>query len=278
MLEELPRLEFLPINSLILHEWHDNQRTPPLVERIRESGLFRNPPVVAPLRDGSVRFMVLDGANRFTALQQMGYRDILVQVVQPEDAGIRLQNWNHVIWGLSPAGFLAAIRSLKGISLVETTDHDAQPELVGGCGLAFIQLPGSIRYNLCAEAEDLLSRVHLLNDLVMSYIGRAHLDRTSVRQVDILANIYPGLSGLVIFPHFDVVDILELAGAGYLLPAGITRFTIAPRALHINYPLSELASDKPIEEKNAGLRTWIQERIARKGVRYYAEPTFLFDE
>ncbi len=278
MLEELPRLEFLPIDSLVLHEWHDDQRTPPLIERIRESALFRNPPVVAPLPDGSERFMVLDGANRFTALQQMGYRDILVQVVQPEDAGVRLENWNHVIWGVTPAVFIAAIRSLQGISLGEPSDQQAEPELIGGCGLALIQVPGSIQYNLCAETDDLLSRVHLLNDLVMSYIGSAHLDRTNVRQVDLLANIYPGLSGLVIFPHFDVVDVLELAGAGYLLPAGITRFTIAPRALHINYPLSELATDKPLEEKNAALRQWIQERIARKGVRYYAEPTFLFDE
>jgi L-serine kinase (ATP) / ParB family transcriptional regulator, heme-responsive regulator len=278
MLEEIPRLEFLPIASLILHEWHDDQRTPPLIERIRESGLFRNPPVVAPLPDGSGRFMVLDGANRFTALQQMGYRDILVQVVQPDGAGVRLENWNHVIWGLTPATFLAAIRSLSGTSLVETADLQAQPELIGGCGLALIQIPGSIQYNLCADTDDLLSRVHLLNDLVMGYISNAHLDRTNVRQVDLLVNIYPGLSGLVIFPHFDVVDVLELAGAGYLLPAGITRFTIAPRALHINYPLSELAADKPVEEKNTALRQWIQERIARKGVRYYAEPTFLFDE
>jgi hypothetical protein len=82
----------------------------------------------------------------------------------------------------------------------------------------------------------------------------------------------------VIFPHFEVENVLELAGAGYLLPAGTTRFTVSPRALHLNYPLEELAADKPLEEKNADLQRWIQERIARKGVRYYAEATFLFDE
>jgi hypothetical protein len=83
---------------------------------------------------------------------------------------------------------------------------------------------------------------------------------------------------LVIFPRFRVRDILDLAGAGYLLPTGITRFTVAPRALHLNYPLKELAANKTLEEKNSELRTWIQERIASKGIRYYAEPTFLFDE
>jgi hypothetical protein len=86
------------------------------------------------------------------------------------------------------------------------------------------------------------------------------------------------LSGLVIFPHFEVEEVLKLASAGYLLPTGITRFTVSPRALHVNYPLEELASDKPIEEKNRELQDWIQKKIARKGVRYYAEATFLFDE
>ena len=278
MLQEIPRLEFLPIASLILHEWHDDQRTPPLIERIRESGLFRNPPIVAPLPDGSGRNMVLDGANRFTALRQMGYRDILVQVVQPDDPGVRLQNWNHVVWGLRSEEFLADIREIPGAELVPTQDRNALPELMGDCGLALIQTRGAGGFSLCTEAEQLLDRVNLLNSLVRSYISMGHLDRTSVRDIDLLANIYPDLSGLVVFPHFDVADVLDLAGAGYLLPAGITRFTIAPRALHINYPLSELQAEKSLAEKNDALQRWIQERIARKGVRYYAEPTFLFDE
>jgi hypothetical protein len=278
MLQEIPRLEFLPIASLILHEWHDDQRTPPLIERIQSSGLFRNPPIVSPLPDGSGRYMVLDGANRFTALRQMGYRDILVQLVPPDDAGVRLQNWNHVIWGLHPKDFLAAVQKLAGSNLVPMPDINTEPELIGGCGLALIQLADGRVYSLCAEEDDLLSRVSMLNDLVLSYISSAHLDRTSVRSVDLLAGIYPDLSGLVIFPHFDVPEVLDLAGAGYLLPAGLTRFTIAPRALHLNYPLSELSAEKPIAEKNTALQAWIQERISRKGVRYYAESTFLFDE
>jgi len=82
----------------------------------------------------------------------------------------------------------------------------------------------------------------------------------------------------VIFPRFDIDHVMQLAGAGYLLPTGVTRFTVSPRALHINYPLSELQVDKPLEEKNAALQAWMQERLARKGVRYYAEATYLFDE
>ena len=31
--------------SLVEHERHDDQRTPPLVARIQESGVLRNPPI-----------------------------------------------------------------------------------------------------------------------------------------------------------------------------------------------------------------------------------------
>ena len=53
---------------------------------------------------------------------------------------------------------------------------------------------------------------------------------------------------------------------------------ISPRILHLNYPIEEMAVEKPLEEKNATLQRFIQERIAEKGVRYYAEATYLFDE
>jgi hypothetical protein len=71
---------------------------------------------------------------------------------------------------------------------------------------------------------------------------------------------------------------MQLCGEGYMLPSGITRFSVAPRALHVNYPLEELKADKPLEEKNEVLRRWLLDRIAHKGVRYYSEPTVLFDE
>jgi hypothetical protein len=277
MLRELPHLEFLAIKDLIIHEWHDDQRTPPLIRRIRESGLWRNPPIVAPLEDGTQRYMVLDGANRFTALKEMDFHHILVQVVQPDSPGLRLHTWNHVVWDISMEAFTRGIQAIPATELV-LADANAIPDLMGDCGLALIQFPGEEHYSLCTEAEALILRVETLNALVNSYKKSGHLDRTSVREISQLKTIYANLAGLVIFPNFNIRDVLYLAGAGYLLPTGITRFTIAPRALHLNYPLHELAADRPVEEKNAQLRQWIQQRIASKGIRYYAEPTFLFDE
>jgi hypothetical protein len=278
MIDQLPQLAFLPVECLIIHESHDEQRTPPLIKRIRASGVFRNPPIVSPLPDRSNRYMVLDGANRTTAIRKMGFPHILVQIVQPGDPGLNLENWNHVVWGIPPADFLARIRNLPETNLVPGDNEGQEPDLWGDCGLALIQLPGSQPYTICTACCELVKRVQQLNAIVDCYKSRGHLDRTHERQIDRLEGIYPDLSGLVVFPQFDIGDVMSLAGEGYLLPAGVTRFTVSPRALHLNYPLEALEADRPLEEKNAALESWIQERKARKGVRYYAEATVLFDE
>ncbi|RPI32803.1 MAG: hypothetical protein EHM70_07970, partial [Chloroflexota bacterium] len=225
MIPNLPHLCFLPIDKVIIHEWHDDQRTPPLIERIRETGLFRNPPIVCPLQDNSGRYMVLDGANRVTALREMGFPDVLVQVVPPDDAGLRLENWNHVIWELDSVELLKGIRQIEGLNLVAMEEADVEPNIMENCGLAMAQIPGGKSFNLCTQAEELVRRVKLLNDIVDSYKSRGRLDRTMVREVKSLVGIYNNLSGLVIFPQFEIPDVLCLAGEGSLLPTGITRFT-----------------------------------------------------
>lgn len=275
---ELPELAFWPVENLLHHERHDDQRTRPLILRIRSSGVLRNPPVVAPLLDGSGRAMILDGANRITALRAMGFPHALVQVVEPQDTGLRLQNWNHVVWEMNPARFIGGLREIDAIELVAIEDDGREPDLEGECGLALVKTCRMGTYALCAATGELVRRVALLNAVVDSYKERCRLDRTSSRDVAALDGIYPQLCGVVVFPQFQIEDVLRLAGQGYLLPGGITRFTIAPRALHLNYPLAELAADKPLEQKNTELYKWVQERVARKGVRYYAEPTFLYDE
>lgn len=274
----LPALTFLPVKDMVIHERHDDQRTRPLIIRIRNSGVFRNPPIVSPLQDSSGRYMVLDGANRVTALQEMGFPHILVQIVEPDDPGLNLQNWNHVVWELNPQRFLSGIREIPRIRLVPKKDEVTEPSLEGDCNLALIRSCKGHTYTVCTPAEDLETRVEQLNQIVDSYKEHSRLDRTSSQDVEKLAQIYPQLSGVVIFPPFKIQDLLRLAGDGYMLPSGITRFTIAPRALHLNYPLEELKADKSIDQKNDELNQWLQERLEKKNVRYYAEPTFLFDE
>jgi L-serine kinase (ATP) / ParB family transcriptional regulator, heme-responsive regulator len=276
---QLPVLKFIEIEAILFHEKHDHQRTRPLIERIRESGFFRNPPIVAPLKDNSERYIVLDGANRVTALQEMGFPHVLVQVVESDHPGLNLENWNHVVWDMPPEEFL---RKVKGIQEIDI-DLSGQaklisPDIWSDCGLALIQVPEGSKFTVCTPATDLERRVDLLHAVVDCYKDCCSLDRTSVQDISNLTGLYSTLSGLVIFPKFKIDELLRLASKGCLLPTGITRFTVSPRALHVNYPLYELAAEKPLDEKNANLQAWIQRRMAAKGVRYYSEATFLYDE
>jgi hypothetical protein len=83
----------------------------------------------------------------------------------------------------------------------------------------------------------------------------------------------------VVFPHFAPDEVVELATNGARLPAGITRHLIRWRALRVNVPIERMADAKtPIEAKNEWLFTWLNERFEDRQVRFYEEPTVLFDE
>ena len=272
----LPDLKILPLEKLLLHEDHDKQRTLPLVGKLRAQGILRNPPVVMPLDDGSGRYMVLDGANRVTSLMEMEFPHIVAQVVQSNDKNVVLQTWNHVTWGISTEALTSAIENIKGIKLVEidtlkSLDAPKYKPLQ-------IRVPDGSFYILDESPSNLETHVQTLHNIVNTYKTRASLDRTSQTLIDTFRKIYPDLSALVIFPNFKIKTLLKLAAQQIVLPTGITRFTVSPRALHLNYPLHELSSGKPTEYKEEYLQHWIEERVKNKGARYYAEATFLFDE
>ncbi|MCW5878672.1 MAG: hypothetical protein KIS80_07390 [Anaerolineales bacterium] len=279
MAHNLPQLQILPTASLTPHEWHDDQRAKPLVERLRASGVLRNPPIVTPLADGTGRYMVLDGANRSTAFRQMGLPHILAQVVAPDDPGLDLHTWNHVLWGWDAAEFLKTLGGIEDTRMQQIDPTVRRPQSRWPIKtLVWVQTPDGKAHIVRSQPDDLAGRSRRLVEVARAYMGKATLDRTTAQQVSQLGDKYAELTAIVVYPPYTPGEVLELCAAGILLPPGITRFTISPRGLRVNYPLDELSADRPIETKNAALERWISERIARKGVRYYAEPTVLYDE
>ncbi|MEP6895526.1 MAG: hypothetical protein ABI986_07955, partial [Chloroflexota bacterium] len=276
MIQNLPNLRILPLESLILHEDHDNQRTLPLVEKLRAAGILRNPPIVMPLTDGSDRYMVLDGANRVTSLQEMEFPHIVAQVVDVNNPNVNLQTWNHIVWGMPAKTMMSAIRKIKDVELVKVNTRKSldAPKYVP----VQIRTADGKFYLLEESPSELSEHINTLHRVVNTYKTNASLDRTSQTLIDAFKTIYHDLTALIIFPSFKIKTVLKLAAQKVVLPTGITRFTVSPRALHLNYPLHELSSGKPIEYKEAYLQQWIEERVKKKGVRLYSEATFLFDE
>ena len=276
MISNPPTLRILPLESLILHEDHDRQRALPLAAKLRAAGVLRNPPIVMPLADDSDRFMVLDGANRVTSLRELEFPHIVAQVVEVSNPNVNLQTWNHVIWGMKTRTFMSRLRRIKELELVKINPRKSvdAPKYVP----VQVRMPDGGFYMLREQPSDLPTHITTLHKIVNVYKTSASLDRTSQTLIDTFKHIYPDLTALIIFPHFKIKTVLKLAAGHIMLPTGITRFTVSPRALHLNYPLHELSSGKPVEYKQAYLQEWVEERVKNKGVRLYSEATFLFDE
>src|SRR5688572_31646987 len=197
MIPNLSTLKILPLESLILHEDHDMQRTMPLVARLRRAGILRNPPIVMPLTDGTDRYMVLDGANRVTSLTEMEFPHIVAQVVKADDPHVNLQTWNHVVWGMDSKTLLRRIRHIKGLEVVKINTHKSldAPKYVP----MQVRLPDGKFYLLVETPSDLATHINTLHQIVNTYKTRASLDRTSQTLVYSFKMIYHVLISLVIF-------------------------------------------------------------------------------
>jgi ParB-like chromosome segregation protein Spo0J len=275
---ETPDLRIVPLDLLVEHEFNDAQRTAPLAARLHAEDVLKNPPIVAPLEDDDPRFVVLDGANRTTALQMLGYPHSLVQVVDYEEPIVTLTTWHHVIAGIALDDYMAGMHAIAGL------DMERIDLLHARAGLARRDL---LAYTICADGRVFAARaasrtLHeqnaLLNAMVDTYKDRGRLYRAATDHLYEAHRLYPDLTGLVIFPRYEASEVLALARDGELLPTGLTRHLIRGRALRTNYPLSELRSDVSLEEKNERLREWMRRKLGSKEIRFYGEATFLFDE
>jgi len=278
---ELPELRIVPLAALRLHETCDEARVQRLMARLENDGLLRNPPIVALLDDGE-NYVVLDGATRTTALQRLKVRDVLVQVVNYNETGVELHTWHHLVAGISLEACTTAICEVAGLSLSEAPPLEAQLAVERGEALAAVVWNNGVTCTIGrqqVQAPDLKTHASLLVRMVDAYLDcGAKIFRLGTDHFGPSAARIEGATALVVFPRVQPADILELAANSARLPAGITRHVIPNRALRVNLPLSFLRQARSLEAKNAWLAGMVRQKTIDKGIRYYAEPTFVFDE
>lgn len=278
--QTLPDLRFVPVESLVPHEQYDEQRLQSLARRLREQAVLKNPPVVAPLpaNGGAPRFMVLDGANRSTAARAAGLPHMLVQVVEYPGPGVELSTWYHALGGFGRPELEAALARIPGLSSRAASLMHARAMLARREALAFVAYDRDQALALHGGG-DIEERNALLNQVVDRYGTGCRFYRVAADSVEQAREAHPDVTAIVVFPHFEPVEILELATSGARLPAGITRHLIRWRALRLNVPLERLADPgRTLEQKTAWLEGWLRDKVASRQVRFYEEPTVLFDE
>jgi hypothetical protein len=275
---DVPQLIILPADALVLHEEVDARRVEPLVERLRVEGLLKNPPIAAPI-DGPLgeegRYVILDGANRTTALWKLEAPHHLVQGVGYHD--VELDTWGHLITDTPPGVFIQNLNN-AGLELEPTTSQDARRQLARREIAASITDPEGNVF-VVPEASSLTSETELLRKVTSVYNGRSVFHRVKSDRMADLLEIYDDVTALIRFPSYVPEEIMSLADNGYKLPTGITRHIIHGRALRVNVPLSILMDpERTTEQKNEWLRGWTKQKLGQREIRFYQESTFLFDE
>jgi hypothetical protein len=280
--QAFPILRVLETSRPLLHEHPDPERVQRLVGALRRDGVLRNPPIVTSLSGAATAefledapVVVLDGANRVTALRELGVPHIAAQVVDYGASEISVSTWTHCV--MEDGGSLRErIAARLGLGLVPASGpDDARRRLAQADGIAaLLDADGTV---IVGPGMDPIENAVLLERLVALYAGDRQIYRIDDWDVGgVPAEFRRGTA--VIFPPFGKDEVLRLATGGTRLPAGITRHLIPGRVLRLNVPLAWLQGPETIAIKQSRLDGTLEERWRTHGVRYYAEATYLFDE
>lgn len=263
-----PDLRIVPIDSLRPHEEHDSQRSQPLVERLKNEALMINPPVVAPMSGDE--YVILDGANRCHSFLELGYPHILVQVVSYEAGYVQLKTWSHVVSHWNSAVFLKYIQGIKEVHLSKNTSAEA---------IAHLALPDGALLAIETASATRHEQNAALRRVVALYQQNALLHRTAMREPEDIWQLYDQAIAILLFPNYQPSDIIAAAQLQAYLPPGVSRHIVHGRALRVNYSLDLLRDPHTsLETKNNRLKDWLQAKLQRRQLRYYAESTYQFDE
>lgn len=265
-------VRFVPLERVVPHEATDPRRAERLAERLQAESVLRNPTIVAAIGD---RYVVLDGATRTDALHRLGASHAVVQDVGVEE-GLSLETWHHVVRRITPDQLTDLIGDLEGIRIEEVAEGSPQQRMIEFGGICSVTVADGRAY--VVHAAEGRNRFQALAAVADAYIAAAPVSRTLERDLSRIQTWYPDMAALVVYPEFTVEQVLLAARSGTLLPAGVTRFIVPGRVLHLDVPLELVLADRPLEEKNRWLHDYLTEKERAGKIRYYREPVYILDE
>lgn len=272
-------LEVVPIEQVVPHEYIDMKRVNRLMGQLEAEGRLVNPPITTYWKG---RYIILDGATRYSSLQRLGYPYAIVQVVDKDQAGFQLHTWYHAISaeddvkGMQFEKLAERLASIDGLILRDISPDEAQSALQAPRSLCyFIDRSGRLTM---AEATDDASKLVVMNAIVNTYNEWGAVERTLLTDIDRLLAQFPKLVAVAVYPQFQPEDVFDAAAEGNLLPAGLTRFVIPGRILRLNADLTRLKLDEPLAEKRAWFNEFLTGKLSRSRLRVYQEPVVLLDE
>ena len=267
-------LRIVPLDRLLPHEGWETRRVERLAVRLAEDGVLRNPPLVTEVASG---YVILDGVTRVAALRLLGLPDVSVQLVDHRGQAVALEAWHHLVTGLGLDHLREEVGRVEGADILPTSADEARRLLERREILCYIMFSQKNAYAIGAP-QGLESQASLLQRVVDTYQGRGEIRRLADSTSEEVFRGYQGRAALIAFPRYQPWEIIRLATNQARLPAGVTRFLISGRVLHLNISLKLLRAKTPLEEKNERLRGLVEGRVENGAVRFYQEPVYLLDD
>ena len=270
-------LQVVPVEQVSPHEEVDDKRVARLMQAIERNPKLIDPPI-ATYWNG--RYVILDGATRFTSFKRLGYEHMIFQVVDAEQSGpesFTLHTWYHAISSSQPfADLLAHLQQLDGI-LFEELSHSETQTIFQDPSVMCYFLDRDGRFTVAKSAP---GAVHLdvMNDLVASYTDWGNVERTLLTDLPRLSEQFPQLTAVAIFPQFAPETVFDVASKGGFVPAGLTRFVIPGRILRLNMELDRIKAKDTLAAKRAWFKQCLADKLTSSRLRYYEEPVVLLDD
>ncbi|MEI2607183.1 MAG: pyridoxal-phosphate dependent enzyme [Candidatus Promineifilaceae bacterium] len=267
-------LEIVPTDQVMPHEQIDDKRVARLMQSLEQDDRLVNPPITV-LWQG--RYIILDGATRFTAMKRLGFPAVIIQIADTSREGFALHTWYHAISAPQPvAALFAHLRQIEYLRLT-SLPTEAIPNTFKQEDVLCYFLDRQGQATL-AQVEPGGNKLAVMNELVARYTAWGQVERTLLTDAGRLLVQFPQMVAVAVFPQFTPETVFDVASRGDLLPAGLTRFVIPGRILRLNADLQRLMQDEPMAAKRAWFNEFLKEKLARSRFRYYQEPVVLLDE
>lgn len=270
-----PILRIVPLEQIRFHEAPETDRAARLVERLAEDRHLLNPPIVAPLAQAD-GYLLIDGANRISAMRLLGYNCVPVQIINYDDPALHLASWHHAVRRLYWPDWIERLRAL-GLPVEIVSIETAEGKLATREAGAVMMTPDESAATIPASGS-LRADVHAITRLIDTYKKSYPFERVDQTNLFELRSFYPDLAALVLFPPFEKSEVMQLVTDNLKLPTGLTRHSIPGRVLRVNIQLDVLRSDLSLEDKNEWLEAFVRMRMQERHVRFYPEPVFIFDD
>jgi hypothetical protein len=263
----LDNIRILPISSLKPHETTTREATDRLKGMIRASKYAKSPIMVA--KDSLI---VLDGMHRIAAFSELGYKNILCQMVDYQSPKVLIGLWYPSFASGNP---LAELR--KATETLPSSYEDGMAMLCNSRAAFLLAYPvaGKLNWALVCPCQDEMPLERLVEKQgkIVASLAKTH----KIAYIpDYEVKEHAEASAVLIRRPFRKQEIISLAEKGVLLPPKSTRHMFPIRAINVNMPLGWLKL--PLAEANKKLQKLLSASVEKGELRHYPEPVLVIDD